>query len=141
MGKEIRILDIRLLDKNGKRRNDFGIEEPLTIQIYLYAYRAIKHAEITLCIYREDGVQIHGTNNARFNMPFSFTKGEKALIELRYHKLMLLQGTYYINIGMTEDSLSPHRYDEIKRACYFSVNSDIIHGIGTTMMPHEWIKL
>jgi len=133
MGKEVKILDVKLSDKNGKIKNTFEVEEPLTIQISLQAYRNINNVEITCCIYREDGVRIHGTNNVRFNIPFSFKKGENSLVELRYHKLMLLQGTYYINIGLTKDSLSPHRYDEINRACYFTVNSNIIHGIGTTI--------
>jgi lipopolysaccharide transport system ATP-binding protein len=139
--KELRILDVKLLDKNGKKRNMFEIGEALTIQISLQAYQDINNAEITCCIYREDGVQIHGTNNARFNMLFSFKKGEKSFVELRYHKFMLLQGTYYVSIGVTKDSLTPHRYDEINRACYLTVNSNIIHGVGITMMPHEWIKI
>lgn len=140
-GKKIEITDVKLVDGDGSKRNFFESGETATIQLLIKSHCDINYLEVTLCIYREDGVQIHGTNNSRHNVNFSFKKGEESLIELRYQQLRLLRGTYYVNIGLTKDSLSPHRYDEILRALNFSISSNLEHGVGTIMIPHEWIKL
>ena len=86
-----------------------------------------------------ESVFIHGTNT--FGQAVSLKMdGDVGVLEVRYPKLPLLAGTYWLAVGATSGNDWSKPYDFIERAKKFEVLSPRPDG-GVALIEHEWTEI
>ena len=116
----------------------------MKIQIY---YRA-KDTVIAPCFYSrifsprlysdKGDALLNGTNTERSNLTFECEPGDEGMVELTYKQLNLLNGKYYINVGITPNFFSSNVYDHIDKAATLTISSNIEKGAGVVFIDHNW---
>jgi len=92
-------------------------------------------------IFRNDGIWVHGMNTYRHNCDLGHFQG-RGCIKLHYPVINLLEGDYYVSVGVWPDEytsfISDVAYDVREMAFLFNVYSMRHHGAGITMMEASW---
>ncbi len=140
----IEITRVRMLDMEGNEKNTFLTSDGMKIQIY---YRA-KDTVIAPCFYSrifsprlysdKGDALLNGTNTERSNLTFKCEPGDEGMVELTYKQLNLLNGKYYINVGITPNFFSSNVYDHIDKAATLTISSNIEKGAGVVFIDHNW---
>ena len=140
----IEITKVRMLDMEGNEKNTFLTSDGMKIQIY---YRA-KDRVIAPCFYSrifsprlysdKGDALLNGTNTERSNLTFECEPGDEGMVELTYKQLNLLNGKYYINVGITPNFFSSNVYDHIDKAATLTISSNIEKGAGVVFIDHNW---
>lgn len=122
------IIRIKLLDINDKSELTFGTDTSLRLKVYLTENKQTDRCVLWIGIFREDGIYCHGAFK-------ELAKNEKE-ISLFYPKLLLLNGSYLISVGLFEIEekkiiVCHHGIYPFKVATYLKDH-------GTVYCDHEW---
>lgn len=142
--REVHIIAVVIVDKDGKERDLFIPGEELRLQIYFQVNKPLPSAVVYARIFPEGaesqhGLYVHGSNTARFDLEINYTTGEYGMAEIHYDQLHLLDGRYFFNVGILKDYFSLLSYDQKEQAAFFTVGNSHIHdGVGIVHLQHTW---
>jgi hypothetical protein len=120
---EIRIVDVELLDKEGRERQIFELGEPLTVVLHYESARRIEKPVFGLAIHRGDGVHITGPNTRFGGVDIPYVEGRgKVLYEMA--SLPLLEGVYALSVAIT-NAADTKMYDYHDRLYPFRVRASV----------------
>ena len=140
--RTLRIKKIILLNEKRMPQQLFSPGDKLSVQVYFQVYQEVHspiiYARLFQESYTEEGVFLHGTNTDRFQLDSHFKSGECGIAEIQYKGLHLLDGKYFINVGVLKSIFSKYSYDQVERAASFTIKDDVQHGTGTVHLAHEW---
>ena len=136
-----RILDVSVYDNKGHDKRVFDAGENMVVKITIESSIKIENALLYCRIYREDGLEIHGTNPGRSGLKVDLEKDSRAVWELTYQSLNILDGTYYLNVGLQNDWFSPVFLDRKDNIFRFVIASNLSQGGGIPLIPHQWIRI
>jgi len=139
-GEGVRILEVKVYDSERREKKVFDSGEKVVVKIVIESSIKIENALLYCRIYREDGLEIHGTNPDRFDLKVDLEEDSRVVWELTYHSLNILDGAYYLNVGLQKGWFSPICYDKKDSIFKFVVASSLSHGGGIPLIPHQWIK-
>ncbi len=94
----IRIVRVRLLDGEGRERQQFRTGEPLVVEIRYRAEERVERPIFGLAIHRSDGVHITGPNTRFAGLDIPAVEGE-GIVTYTIPALPLLEGLYYISVS------------------------------------------
>ena len=137
----VRIHHVRFLDKRGQETLSFPSGEPLTVHIDYDAIEPTHHPLFRIQFHRSDGVFVHGMNNYRAGIDLGTLHG-RGTVELHYPSVNLLEGDYYVSVGIWPDEFTSmvvnRALDFHERAYVVSVTSAEEQGAGVAFMPSEF---
>jgi lipopolysaccharide transport system ATP-binding protein len=138
--KEIEIVAVRLLNKEGEEIEGVNTGNALTIEMNYLAHQPVIKPEFGLAIYREDGVQVNGPNNQFAGFPIPKVEGTgKVLYQIE--SLPLLPGNYVVTVAV-HNTQSTMAYDYHNKAYKFQVGSSGTREIyGLVELPASWAWL
>jgi len=98
----VRIEDFKILNGDGQETLTFATGDPLQIRIRYEVDEPVNNPCFRVQFMRNDGTFLHGTNTYRQGMNVgTLTHGGEML--LNYDHLNLLEGDYYVNVGIWPD--------------------------------------
>lgn len=129
-----RINKVTVLDGSGKESNVIAVGSPAAIRIDYEVKNTVEDAVFGIGIFRADGLNVYGTNTRidEFDV-YDVKKNGSLTIELP--KLMLLPGTYYIDLAIESGLGLP--VDYWKEACEINMYSSV-GDVGTCRITHKW---
>lgn len=137
----VRIERVSIVDGHGLPREKYRCGESLSIAIEYHALAEVRDPLFRVQIHRNDGSLVWGMNSYRRGLHIGALVGAGRM-ELMVHQLRLLQGEYYVSVGIWPDEYSSmvadRAYDFHERAYVISVESDIEQGAGIAHQDCEW---
>lgn len=134
-GKPIRIIDAKVLDKDGVESEQLRTFEPVTLSFRVSCTVEEAKVHIGFAIFRNDQEMIFGVMSNLDNLaPTRIRDGQEFQIKIK--SLPLLPGLFYF-VLFVADEFALHSYDILKTR-----EVQISHGrkeFGTTYVEHEWI--
>ncbi len=128
------ITNITMLDEDGQPKNVFATGSKVKFVIEYKVKKKIDDAVFGIGIFRNDDVQIYGTNTRIDGVKeFSLSKG--GATEVVIESLMLLPGEYYLDVAIESGMGIP--VDYFRKAKRFSVYS-AIGDVGLVRLEHGW---
>ena len=95
---KIRIVQVRLLDGEGREQQRFRTGEPLVVEIRYRAEERVERPVFGLAIHRSDGIHITGPNTQFAGLDIPAVEGE-GTVTYTVPALPLLEGLYYISVS------------------------------------------
>lgn len=142
--KDIVIEKVELLTKDGIQIEKITTGAPLVVRIKYRVNKAVHNPLFRVQFFNEQGGLVHGTNTYRHNLVLGDLNGE-GIIELIYDSFMLLNGRYYLTVGVYPDefalALADRAYDVHTLAYSIDVESERIQGAGVVSMNHRWVQV
>jgi lipopolysaccharide transport system ATP-binding protein len=117
----IRIVRVRLLDGEGRERQQFRTGEPLVVEMHYRAEERVERPVFGLAIHRSDGIHITGPNTQFAGLDIPAVEGE-GIVTYTIPALPLLEGLYYISVS-THNWEDTEMYDYHDRMYSFRVLS------------------
>jgi ABC-type polysaccharide/polyol phosphate transport system ATPase subunit len=138
---DLKIEGVRFLDEAGGQRHEFHTGERLIIEIWFNAVRPVDNPLFRVQIFRNDGIWVHGMNSYRHGCDVGRVQGEGCM-RLEYQALYLLEGDYYVSVGVWPDEyssmVSDVAFDLHEQAYTFRVQSERHQGAGIITLPSQW---
>lgn len=138
---DIKITRVRFLNADGKETDTFDTEQEMTIRIDYHAHKEVNNPLFRVQFFRNDGLWVHGANTQRQNVSLAMVKGLGG-IELLYSRLNMLEGDYYVSIGIWPDEyksmISDVAYDLHEMSYIIHVKSRREDGGGIVFNPFKW---
>ena len=132
---EVRVLDVRIMDGDGRDRNRFQTGEDLVVAVTFRTTRAIQDPIFGAAIYRSDGVYIHGPNSKWDNVLEGTYHGVYTFF-VQWRNLELLAGRYRLSIAVFDQGhLKPFVWHN--QLHDFEVTTHI-EDHGMVLMDHAW---
>ncbi len=133
---EIEVTAVDILDAQGGARSVFRTFEDLVVRIHYQVNGPVHEPMFGMNIYSDDGVCIHGTNTVIQAVPVRLAE-RAGTIDVRYPRLPLLAGTYWLRAGVTSGNNWNAPYDVRDRAGKF-----VVHPVqpdeGLIRLDHQW---
>ena len=137
----VRIERVSIVDEHGVSREKYRCGESLSIAIEYRALAEVRNPLFRVQVHRNDGSLVWGMNSYRRGLRIDSLEGVGRM-ELMVHQLRLLQGDYYLSVGIWPDEYSSmvanRAFDFHERAYVISVESDIEQGAGIAHQECEW---
>jgi ABC-type polysaccharide/polyol phosphate transport system ATPase subunit len=131
------VVDVAILDADGRERYILAPGEPMRIVIGYRAHRRIEHPMFGLAIHRDDGLHISGPNNVFSGYDIPYIDGA-GCVTYYVDTLPLLEGTYHVTAAI-HDTKGEHTYDYHKLNWTFRVQrGDVQERYGIVYMPSRW---
>lgn len=142
---DVSILKVEFIGPNGEKAvESIKTGDPLTVRIAYRAQKPVKNPLFRLQFRNSGGTMVHGTNTYRHNLDLGEIEGDGA-IEVRYNSIMLLEGRYYVTVGIYPDeyalALADRAHDVHHMAYTLEIASDRQQGAGIISMPHRWERV
>ena len=132
--KEGEIINVELLDEEGKSKTLFKTGEPMTIAIYYKSHKEITDAIFGIGIFRNDGLQCYGVNT-NIDRYGEITLKPQGVVRCVIECNNLISGNYWLDVAIhKEDGFS---FDYWKKCLEFKIYSDI-SDVGVVRLIHEW---
>ena len=132
---EVRVLDVRIMDGDGRDRNRFQTGEDLVVAVTFRTTRAIQDPIFGAAIYRSDGVYVHGPNSKWDNVLEGTYHGVYTFF-VQWRSLELLAGRYRLSIAVFDQGhLKPFVWHN--QLHDFEVTTHI-EDHGMVLMDHAW---
>jgi ABC-type polysaccharide/polyol phosphate transport system ATPase subunit len=134
----LEITKVSVGDEAGNERERFLSGEPMVARI---AFRANTLATdpVFYCDLCYEEQLLNGNNTSRFDIVTgTFRPGDTGVVEVRYEQLNLLEGQYYLRVGITQDIFTQIKYHVVDKAVLFEVSSGIGQGAGLVRVPQRW---
>jgi ABC-type polysaccharide/polyol phosphate transport system ATPase subunit len=132
---EIRVLDVKVLDGNGRPRSRFGTGEDLVVAVTFHTTEPIPDPIFGVAIFRADGVYVHGPNT-RFDQVLGGSYHGIYTFFIRWKQLPLLNGRYRLSVAVFDKShLKPHVWHN--QLYDFEIASEV-EDHGLAMLDHAW---
>jgi len=141
---EAQIIQVRLLDQQGREATRFRQGEPMTVEVRYRADKPIDDAVFGVQIWRQHDpgsdvpVLCHGTNTDRHGIRLGRIEGD-GIFRLQYHSLPFLRGHYSLTVGIVSDAVTAKPYALAERVCPFELSSVVQAGTGVAAIPHHWV--
>ena len=127
---EIRITNVRLLDRDGQERRIFRTGDPMVVEMHYYTKKRVLRPVFGLAIHRIDGAHVTGPNNQFAGYEIPWVEGE-GTVTYSVKRLPLLKGQYEISIA-ARDWADITMYDYHDRLYPFQVfGSNELYGLIT----------
>ena len=134
---KVRIIDVRLLDGEGREQQRFRTGEPMTVQMHYEARVHVEEPVFGIAIHRSDGTHITGPNT-HFSDYVIECIDDVGTVEYSVPALPLLGGTYELSVTVYDTSCQ-QAYDHQHRLYTFWVESgDVKERFGIISIPNEW---
>lgn len=137
----IKIDKVEFIDGSGKNVLEINTGEPLKVRIHWVCERPIENPCFRVQFFRNDGTFLHGSNTNRHTMNLGTLTG-KGIIELEYPAFYLLEGNYYVSVGIWPDEyksyVAKQPYDIHEYAYVLNVKSAREFGGGLAGWPNRW---
>jgi ABC-type polysaccharide/polyol phosphate transport system ATPase subunit len=138
---DIKLTSVIFENGDGVETNQFRTEEEMVIKIGYFSHKEVNDPLFRVQFFRNDGLWVHGANTRRQNVSLGSVNGAGE-IELVYDRLNLLQGDYYVTVGIWPDEyksmISDVAYDLHEMAYIFRVKSTRQDGGGLVYNPFRW---
>ncbi len=138
---EIQIQEVKFVDGEGKERETFWTGDAMAVVIRFESLSPVKDPLFRVQFYRNEGLWVHGANTARVGFKAGMLNGEGEIV-LEYERLNLLEGDYYVTVGIWPDE---HRslmmdiaYDCHQWAYVIRIRSKRPDGGGIVSNPFSW---
>ena len=133
---EIEIEEVVTCDGAGRPRAVFKTFDDLVIRIHYRVNGPFRDPGFGVKICTADDVFVHGTNTFIQAVPMELNAGA-GTVEVRYPRIPLLAGTYWLTVGSAAGNDWSTPYDVQERAQKFEVLTAQPDG-GITSLPHQW---
>jgi len=133
---EVEIEGITTCDGDGRPRSVFKTFDDLVVHIRYRINRPVRDPGFGLKICTPDDVFLHGTNTFIQGASVA-VGGGGGTVQLRYPRLPLLAGTYWLTVGATSGNDWSAPYDLWERAQKFEVLTARPDG-GAVCLEHRW---
>ena len=138
---QIKLSEVKFLDQNGNEAKSFWTGDKLSIVIRFQSLSPVKNPLFRVQFYRNEGLWVHGANTARLGFETGTLIGSGEIV-LEYKRLNLLEGDYYVSIGIWPDEhrslLTDIAYDCHQWAYILRVKSKRPDGGGIVSNPFVW---
>ena len=132
---------VRFLDGDGQERDKYDTGESVCIEIWFNIVRPITDPLFRVQIFRNDGTWVHGMNSARHDCKVGRVRG-RGCMRLFYDQINLLEGDYYVSVGLWPDEytsfITDVAYDVHEMSYVLKVRSLRHHGAGVVLLPSRW---
>lgn len=139
--QEIQICEVKFVDVEGKERDTFWTQEPMTVVIRFKSHRPVKDPLFRVQFFRNEGLWVHGVNTARVGFKAGVLSGEGEIV-LEYERLNLLEGEYYVTVGIWPDEyrsfMTDIAYDCNQFSYVLRIRSKRKDGGGIVSNPFSW---
>ncbi len=95
---KIRIVQVRLLDSEGRERQRFRTGEPLVVEMRYRAEERVERPVFGLAVHRSDGLHITGPNTQFAGLNIPAVEGEGTVV-YTIPALPLLEGLYHLSVS------------------------------------------
>ncbi len=135
---EVRIVEVRLLDSDGREKQQFKVGEPLTVEMRYRAEKRVEQPVFGLAVHRSDGTHITGPNTQFAGLDFPFIEGDGNVV-YRVDRLPLMEGSYLLSVSVVNRA-SALMYDYHDRLYPFRVRQvgDKGERYGLVSLGGEW---
>lgn len=138
---DIKIDKVEFIDGSGKKTLDIKAGEPLKVRIHWVCERPTDNPCFRVQFFRNDGTFLHGSNTNRHTLELGTLTGS-GIIELEYPAFYLLEGDYYVSVGIWPDEyksyVAKQPYDIHEYAYVLNVTSTREFGGGLAGWPNRW---
>ncbi|OQY14602.1 MAG: hypothetical protein B6I30_00040 [Desulfobacteraceae bacterium 4572_187] len=138
---DIKLTSVGFFNGDAVETNQFKTKEKMAIKIGYFAHKEVNNPLFRVQFFRNDGLWVHGANTRRQNICLGMVKGAGE-IELVYDRLNLLEGDYYVTVGIWPDEyksmISDVAYDLHEMAYIINVKSNREDGGGLVYNPFRW---
>ena len=139
--REINIRQVRFLDGNEREVETFRTGAPLKIRIGYRCKREVDNPLFRVQFFRNDGLLVQGANTERAGFRTGRLTGDGE-IELAFERLNLLEGDYFVTVGIWPDefrsSLTDIAYDCRQWSYVIRVASRREDGAGIVASRFSW---
>ena len=132
---EVRVLDVQILDGDGRERERFQTGEDLVVAVTFKTTQPIDNPIFGAAIYHSDGVYVHGPNSKWDNVLEGTYHGVFTYF-IQWKNLSLLAGRYRLSIAVFDQGL-PQAVRLAQPARDFEVVTEI-EDHGMVLMEHAW---
>lgn len=133
---EIEIVEVTTCDGQGEPQNVFRTFDDLIVRIRYCVNSKFQEPNFGVNIYSSKGEFIHGTNTFIQSATISILPGT-GTVEIRYPRLPLLAGEYWLRVGVTAGNNWSIPYDVRDRIRSFEVLPTQSEG-GLVCLEHRW---
>ena len=133
---EIEIESVTTHDEQGREKSVFRTREDLVIRIHYQVKGAFRDPGFCIQLHTDQDVWVHGTNTFIDDIPCVLGV-DTGMVEIRYPRIPLLSGTYWIMAGVTSSNDWAIPYDVKMKAQRFEVLTASGEG-GIIGCDHIW---
>lgn len=138
---DIRIEAVRFLDAKGREQSGFQTGEAMSVAIRFKCRKPVRNPLFRVQFFRNDGLWVHGVNTDRAGFKTGLLK-EDGEIFLDYGRMNLLEGDYYVTVGIWPDEyrslMTDIAYDCHQWAYVVRIKSRRPDGGGIVSNPFSW---
>lgn len=135
-GNTLTIEDVYFYNSNGEQVKQFQFRDDVTIEVNYSLHQNIENMVGGVALFDRENKYICGLNTKLDNYALPSQPG-KYKLEVTYHKLSLLPGTYFIDVGFFESS-GLVRLDYKARYASFNFSSSSYFAEGLVYLEHKW---
>ncbi len=135
---EIEIVEVATFDGTGQERTVFRMNDEFVVRIRYRVKGPFRDPGFGVNICSQDNVFIHGTNTFMHEGTLTLEEGE-GTIHVRYPRLPLLAGVYWLTVGATSGNDWSAPYDLRERVQKFEVVTALPDG-GIMCLDHQWVS-
>lgn len=133
---EIEVAEVITCDGLGEPRSVFRTFDDLIVRIHYRVNGRFQEPSFGVNIYSSKGEFVHGTNTFIQSAPIPISH-EGGMVEVRYQKLPLLAGEYWLRVGVTAGNNWNTPYDVRDRIRKFEILPTQSNG-GLVCLDHCW---
>jgi len=133
---EIQITSVDLFDGDGQSVQHPRTLDPLTVRVNLTAHAPIQDSVLVAKIDQLGGHTVWQSSTRRNGVSIGLIK-ESASVELKFPALPLLEGTYELSLGIT-DQTEVQPYDWWERRIRFDMRQYVNSDHGVVHIPTQW---
>lgn len=135
--REIEIMGVELIDRDGQVQQVAQTGEPLTIRLHYRAKERVEHPVFGLGLNHESGVHLSGPNTFFDNLTIPAVDGRGA-VDYTVPSLPLLAGRYLLSVAVYDEAMV-HPYDHHVQAFVLVVQSDhVAERFGLMTLGGRW---
>lgn len=136
--REVEILSVELVGRDGRGQELFYTGEPLTIRMRYVAHVPVEQPQFGLAIYHISGTHVSGPNNRFAGVPIAQISGV-GVVEYVIARVPLLPGSYRLTVAV-HDSTGMITYDHHERHYAFTIRAHSLQvSYGLVELPAEWV--
>jgi len=138
---EIQISEVKFINEEGNEPEIFWTGDAISVVIRFNSRSPLENPLFRVQLFRNDGLWVHGANTARTGFKTGILKGAGEIV-LKYEHLNLLEGDYYISVGIWPDEhrslMTDIAYDCHQWAYVLHIRSKRTDGGGLVSNPFTW---
>lgn len=138
---EVEIQQVTFTNGNGKETDTFHTGDQMDISIKFHCERTVQDPVFRVQFFQNNGTLVHGSNTGRVGLATGDLLGDGE-ITLSYERINLLEGDYYISVGIWPDeyrsTMTDIAFDCHQWAYIVRIKSQERYGGGIVFNPFSW---